>query len=73
MVAARNTVDPLSHTICGHKLISHEKEMALVIGLAVIATDWICENKHLNLINLINLHSKVEISAVKCLQVGSSP
>ena len=70
-MAAKNTVDP-SHTICGHKLISPEKKMALSY-LVHKESDWTCENKHLNSINLFNLHSKVEISAVKCSQVGSSP
>ena len=68
-MAARNAVDPLGHTICGSKLISPEKEMALSYWAH---GDWTCENKHLNSINLFNLHSKVEISAVKWLQVGSS-
>ena len=63
-------VDPLGHMICGSKLISPEKEMALSYWAR---GDWTCENKHLNSINLFNLHSKVEISAIKCLQVGSSP
>jgi hypothetical protein len=50
-------------------VISPEKEMALSYWAR---GDWTCENKHLNSINLFNLHSKVEISAVKCSQVGSS-
>ena len=54
-------------TQCGRKLISPDKEMVWA------RIDWTCENKHLNLFNLFNLHSKVEISAVKCSQVGSSP
>jgi hypothetical protein len=69
-VAVRNTVDPLGHTICGCKSISPEKEMALSYWAC---GDWTCENKHLNSINLFNLHSKVEISAIKCSQVRSSP
>jgi hypothetical protein len=68
-VAAINTVDPLGHMICGSKLISPETVMALSYWAH---NDWTCENKHLNSINLFNLHSKVEISAVKCSQVGSS-
>jgi len=49
---------------CGSKLISPKKEMALSYWAC---GDWTCENKHLN---LFNLHSKVEISDVKCSQVG---
>ena len=57
--------------ICGRKLI-YPEQMALSYW-AHGESDWTCENKHLNSINLFDLHSKVEISAVKCLQVGSSP
>ena len=49
-------------TICGHIFIYPEKEMALSY---CSESDWTCENKHLNLFNLFNLHSKVEISAHK--------
>ena len=31
--------------------------------------DWSCENKHLNSINLFNLHSKVEISPLGASRV----
>ena len=51
----------------GSHPISLEKERAQSHWAS---SDWTCENKHLN---WINLHSKVEISAVKCLQVGSYP
>ena len=61
-----------SHMICGHKLIFPEKEMALSYCYWV-CSDWTCENKHLKSINLFNLHSKVEMSSIKCSQVGSSP